>query len=47
MSQVFYEGPIAKKGSGDIGVFVGFASAVLTYFVLRCVERMVTPYRDA
>jgi len=39
MSQVFYEGPISKAGSGDIGVIVGFLSAIGLYTVSRSVEK--------
>lgn len=47
MSQAFYEGPIAKAGSGDIGVIVGFLTAGLMFLGFRFVERKLTPYRDA
>lgn len=47
MSQVFYEGPIARAGTGDIGVIVGFVSAVGLYVMLRSVEKKVTIGRDA
>ncbi|XP_006463685.1 hypothetical protein AGABI2DRAFT_75119, partial [Agaricus bisporus var. bisporus H97] len=47
MSQAFYEGPIAKAGSGDIGVIVGFLTAGLVFLGFRFVERKLTPYRDA
>lgn len=39
MSQVWYVGPIAKAGSGDIGIIVGFIMATLVYLVLRPLER--------
>ncbi|PFH47295.1 hypothetical protein AMATHDRAFT_67950 [Amanita thiersii Skay4041] len=39
MSQAWYTGPIAKAGTGDIGVFTGFFVAVLFYGVLRSVEK--------
>jgi len=38
MSQVWYTGPIARAGTGDIGIFVGFASAALLYGLLRPLE---------
>ncbi|KAF5351146.1 hypothetical protein D9756_008253 [Leucocoprinus leucothites] len=47
MSQVFYEGPIARAGSGDIGVIVGFLAAVGLYLVLRSVEKRFTGDRTA
>jgi hypothetical protein len=47
MSQVFYEGPISKAGSGDIGVIVGFIVAVGIYLVLRGIEKRATTERDA
>ncbi len=46
MSQVFYAGPIAKAGSGDIGVIVGFIAAVGLYTVLRKVEKRLTRGRE-
>ncbi|KAJ3558990.1 hypothetical protein NP233_g11372 [Leucocoprinus birnbaumii] len=47
MSQAFYEGPIAKAGSGDIGVIVGFLAAIGLYIPLRGVEKRFTGNRDA
>jgi hypothetical protein len=38
MDQVWFVGPIAKKGTGDIGFEVGFFSAALFYFVLRHID---------
>lgn len=38
MDEIWYTGPIAKKGSGDIGFEVGFVSAGLFYFVLRTID---------
>ena len=42
MSQAWYEGPIAAKGTGDIGVIVGFVLAALVYPVFRAVEKSVS-----
>ncbi|KAI0044301.1 hypothetical protein FA95DRAFT_1497272 [Auriscalpium vulgare] len=39
MDQVWYAGPIAKSGTGDIAMFTGFASAALLYVPLRLLER--------
>lgn len=47
MSQVFYEGPISKAGSGDIGLIVGFISAIGLYITLRSVEKRFTGERIA
>ncbi|CAA7257310.1 unnamed protein product [Cyclocybe aegerita] len=41
MSQSFYTGPIAKTGTGDIGVFTGGSVAVGLYAVLRTVEKRI------
>ncbi|KLO10063.1 cytosine-purine permease [Schizopora paradoxa] len=38
MSQVWYVGPIARAGTGDIGIFTGFVSAAVLYLVLRAAE---------
>jgi len=38
MDQVWYVGPLAKKGSGDIGFETGFVSATLFYFILRTID---------
>lgn len=38
MDEIWYVGPIAKKGSGDIGFEVGFASAGLFYYILRTID---------
>ncbi|KDR68333.1 hypothetical protein GALMADRAFT_256960 [Galerina marginata CBS 339.88] len=45
MQQTWYTGPIAKAGTGDIGVFTGGAVAVIIYAVLRTVERQLWPGR--
>lgn len=42
MSQVWYVGPIANAGAGDIGVLVGFFLAALLYPVYRAIERAVS-----
>jgi len=39
MSQVWYVGPIARAGTGDVGVFTGFVVASGLYMVLRSLER--------
>jgi len=39
MSQAFYEGPIAKAGTGDIGVYVGALMSIIVFAVLRIVEK--------
>lgn len=38
MDQVWFVGPIAKKGTGDIGFEVGFFSAALLYLGLRYID---------
>ena len=42
MSQVWYTGPIAKAGTGDIGVMTGFITSGALYIVLRIIERKCT-----
>ncbi|KAF8434519.1 purine-cytosine permease [Boletus edulis BED1] len=39
MSQAWYVGPVARDGSGDCGIYVGFVVAVLAYAVLRWLEK--------
>ena len=39
MSQAWYVGPVARHGSGDCGVYVGFVVATLAYAVFRGLER--------
>lgn len=46
MSQVWYVGPIAKMGTGDVGVFVGFAAAMGMYAILRPLEKWWIGERD-
>lgn len=41
MSQVWFVGPIAKAGTGDIGMFVAFVVAAALYAVLRTAELAV------
>ncbi|KIM71246.1 hypothetical protein PILCRDRAFT_17242 [Piloderma croceum F 1598] len=41
MSQAFYQGPIAKAGTGDIGVYAGASMAILVYSVLRTIEKQL------
>ncbi|KAJ7746477.1 purine-cytosine permease [Mycena maculata] len=38
MNQRFFVGPVAKAGTGDIGLVVGFFGACVLYGVLRAVE---------
>jgi len=40
MSQAWYTGPIAKAGTGDIGVLTGAVVGVVLYAILRAVEKM-------
>ncbi|EDR12120.1 cytosine-purine permease [Laccaria bicolor S238N-H82] len=47
MSQTEYTGPIAKAGTGDIGVLTGFLTATLLYGVLRTLERRLFPKRSS
>ncbi|KAG2132700.1 cytosine-purine permease [Suillus bovinus] len=39
MSQAWYVGPVAKQGSGDVGVFVGFVVGAITYALGRSFEK--------
>ncbi|KAF8231030.1 hypothetical protein L208DRAFT_1437901 [Tricholoma matsutake] len=39
MSQVWYTGPIARAGTGDIGVLTGFVVSGVLYLILRTLER--------
>jgi len=39
MDQVWWTGPIAKAGAGDVGCLVGFPVAVVVYCGLRFLER--------
>ncbi|TFY57346.1 hypothetical protein EVG20_g8587, partial [Dentipellis fragilis] len=41
MSQVWYTGPIANSGTGDIAVYTGFFTAGLLYVPFRLVEKRV------
>ncbi|KAF8970409.1 cytosine-purine permease [Flammula alnicola] len=45
MSQTWYTGPIARAGTGDIGVITGGVVAVGTYVVFRMVEKRIWPGR--
>ncbi|PPQ88566.1 hypothetical protein CVT25_009946 [Psilocybe cyanescens] len=45
MQQTWFTGPIAKAGTGDIGVFVAAAATVILYTPLRAVERRLWPGR--
>lgn len=40
MSQAWYVGPVARQGSGDVGVFVGFVVGAITYALARGLEKM-------
>jgi purine-cytosine permease-like protein len=42
MHQAFFTGPIAKAGTGDIGIFTGSLLAGLLYLVLRAWERALS-----
>lgn len=42
MSQVWYTGPIALAGTGDIGILVGAGMGFVTYLALRCVEKALS-----
>ncbi|KAF8156873.1 cytosine-purine permease [Crassisporium funariophilum] len=46
MSQTWYTGPIARAGSGDIGVLTGAVAGVLLYAMLRAVEKRTFPTRS-
>ena len=35
---MWYVGPLAKRGSGDIGFETGFTSSALFYVILRAVD---------
>jgi hypothetical protein len=41
MSQVWYTGPIAKAGTGDIGVLTGTVVGAILYAILRALEKKV------
>ena len=43
IDQIWYIGPIAKNGTGDIGFEVGFFAAALFYSILRPLEKKLTP----
>ncbi|KAJ7636859.1 cytosine-purine permease [Roridomyces roridus] len=47
MDQSFFVGPLAKKGTGDLGIMVGFALTCITYTALRAVEKWLFPSHDA
>jgi purine-cytosine permease-like protein len=42
MSQAWYTGPIARAGTGDIGIMTGFVVSGLLYLILRTLERRWT-----
>ncbi|KAI0080384.1 hypothetical protein K474DRAFT_1589852 [Panus rudis PR-1116 ss-1] len=39
MSQEWWTGPVARAGTGDVGMIVGFASAIVLFIVCRSIER--------
>ncbi|KAG2092522.1 cytosine-purine permease [Suillus discolor] len=39
MSQAWYVGPVARHGSGDVGVYVGFVVGAITYALARGFEK--------
>jgi len=39
MSQAFYEGPISKAGTGDIGMYTGGVIATIMFIILRIIEK--------
>ena len=39
MSQLYYTGPIAKAGTGDIGVITGTVVSATLYTILRTLEK--------
>ena len=41
MSQVGYTGPIAKAGTGDIGVLTGTVVGAILYAILRALEKKI------
>jgi purine-cytosine permease-like protein len=42
MSQAWYVGPVARQGSGDVGVFVGFVVGAITYALARSCEKRLS-----
>lgn len=40
MSQAWYVGPVARHGSGDVGVYVGFVVGAITYALARGFEKL-------
>ena len=42
MNQAWYTGTIARRGTGDIGIFVGSGVAFVLYLVFRSVEKAKT-----
>ena len=45
MSQQWYTGPIAKAGTGDIGILTGGVVAAAFYAILRALEKKAFPGR--
>jgi purine-cytosine permease-like protein len=42
MHQAFYTGPIAREGTGDIGMLTGSLSAGVMYLLLRTYEKKIS-----
>ena len=42
MSQVWYTGPIALAGTGDIGILAGSGVALVTFLAFRAIEKAVS-----
>ncbi|KAF8639471.1 hypothetical protein AX17_001491 [Amanita inopinata Kibby_2008] len=43
MAHSWYTGPIARKGTGDIAVLVGFSMTAVVYVILRGLEKRLHP----
>ena len=41
MSQVWYTGPLAKVGTGDIGLLTGSVVGATLYAILRALEKKI------
>ena len=41
MAQVYYTGPIAKAGTGDIGILTGAVVGATLYAFLRALEKKI------
>ena len=42
MAQVWYTGPIALAGTGDIGILAGSGVALVTFLAFRAIEKAVS-----